>query len=80
VCLAAPIAWSLTEAFESLKEGWLVGAAVMTPVAVFTALLIYMVVKERRVRPIALLTAVAALGALGIALFPVFWFLLLGRY
>lgn len=80
VCLAAPIALSLPEALEGLKEGWLVGAAVGTPVAVFAAVLVYMAARERRVRAFALLAAVVTLGALGIALFPVFWFLLLGRY
>jgi hypothetical protein len=80
VCLVAPIAWSLPEAIESLKEGWLIGSAVVTPIAVFAALLIYMAINERRVRTTVLLAAVISLGALSIALFPVVWFLLLGRF
>jgi hypothetical protein len=80
VCLAAPIAWSVPEASERLIEVCLVGDAVITPVAVFTALLIYISIKERRGHPIALLTAFVTLGVLGITLFPVFWFLRLGRY
>ncbi|OPY55749.1 MAG: hypothetical protein A4E55_02483 [Pelotomaculum sp. PtaU1.Bin035] len=80
VCLAAPIALSLPEAIESLKEGWLIGSVVVTPVAVFAALLIHMAINERRVSTTALLAAVVMLGALGIALFPVVWFLLLGRF
>jgi hypothetical protein len=79
-CLAAPIAWSLPEALESLKEGWLVGATFVTPVAVFATLLIRMAIHERQVRAITLLAAVVTLGALSIALFPLYWFLLLGRF
>ncbi|QYR23762.1 hypothetical protein KZ483_13225 [Paenibacillus sp. sptzw28] len=80
VCLAVPIAWSLPESLKSLTEGWLVGTAVITPVALFAAMLIHMAINERRVRAITLLATVVTLGALGIALFPVVWYLFLGRF
>jgi hypothetical protein len=69
VCLAAPIAWSLPEALAILKEGWLVSAAVVFPVAVFAALLIRMAADERRVRAVTLLAAAITLGTLGDALY-----------
>lgn len=75
VCLAVPIAGSLPEALKILKEGWLFGAAIVIPVAVFAALLIHMAMDERRVSGITLLAAIVTLGALGITLFPVYWFL-----
>ena len=53
------------------KEGWLVGAAVVIPVAVLAALLIHVAADERRVRAITLLVAAVALGALGVARFTV---------
>lgn len=80
VCLAVPIAWSLPESLKSLTEGWLVGTAIMTPVALFAAMLIHMAINERRVRAITLLATVVTVGALGIALFPVVWYLFLGRF
>jgi hypothetical protein len=80
VCLAVPIAWSLPEFIGGLKQGWLAGTAIVVPAAVFAVLLIHMIVKERQVNMIVLLVAVITLGSLGLALFPVFWFLLLGRY
>ncbi|MBX5464515.1 MAG: hypothetical protein IRZ26_03045 [Clostridia bacterium] len=70
-CLAAPVAWSLPEALEILREGGSDAAAVLIPVAVLAALLIRMVAGERRVRAITLLGAAATLAALTVAVFPV---------
>ncbi|WP_067933437.1 hypothetical protein [Alicyclobacillus kakegawensis] len=70
-CLAAPIAWTLPEALGSVGLGWSAVAAIVIPVAVFVALLIRMARAERRVHALTLLTAAVALGALGVALFPV---------
>ena len=79
VCLAVPIAGSVPEALKILKEGWFFGTAFVIPVAVFAALLIHMAVDERPVSGITMVAAVVTLGALGIALFPVYWFLF-GRF
>jgi hypothetical protein len=58
----------------------MVGAAFMTTIAVFIALLIHMIKKEHRVRAITLIATVVTLGALGIVLFPVYGFLLQGPF
>lgn len=71
MCLTAPVAWSLPEAVETLREGWLAGAAVVIPVAVFAVLLIHLAISERLVRAITLLAAAIMAGAVGVALFPI---------
>lgn len=70
MCLAVPIAWSLPEAFENLKDGWLDTLAIAIPIVVLVTLLIYIVKTERQVHVITLLAAVVILGLLAIVLYP----------
>lgn len=86
LCLVAPIAWSLPEIVKSLRGGLLVdaawaapladrltaGASIAVPVTILAALLIHMAARERRLRATSLLAAAVTLGALGVAILPIF--------
>lgn len=71
-CLAMPIAWSLPEVLENLKQSWADGAVIVIPVSFLIALLIRMIIAKRRVRGTIILGVSIALGVLAVILFPAF--------
>jgi hypothetical protein len=69
-CLASPIAWSLPEVVDNLKQGWSVGATVAIPIAAL-AMLPTITAARRDVNLARVILACVVLGALAIAVSPI---------
>lgn len=67
-----PIAWSLPEVLENLKQSWADGVVIVIPVSFLITLLIRMIIAKRRVRWIIIMGISIILGALAVILFPAF--------
>lgn len=80
LCLAVPIAWTVPEAVGDMRYGGWSVASVVVPVAVLLILSAYAMTKERYVNGPALCGYALGMAALGMVLYPLAWWWLLGRY
>lgn len=80
VSIAIPLAWSIPEILDSLREGLMDGIFFIITVSILALLLIKIVINERQVNVFAMLTSVVILGVLGTALYFLVWTTLLNGY